>query len=389
MPDSTQTSVRRGVSLLDDRLGRFIAALAPLASPARRRCANGLVTLRPDGVPWHMRPLPQRVVAVGDIQGDLVGLASILHDRDLIDKNGRWIGGPAHLVLNGDLVGGHADSRLVMDFVIRLESEAASARGAVHALLGNHDILMVARRDGRRYRSDRKLFDEYPVVGSQGSAYEDAFRGQTAYAKWLRRRNAIIKIGSTLFAHAGVNKWLLNHHPRRVNATIRAWIRYWQGVGRRPDPRSRWTVGELGTAPEIETGYAASSTPAFNPSDTGPLWTRAFKPVTNKKSKYIGKRPAGAPEKTQLREILDRYKAARLVIGHNPVNGGEVMLAHPYHGDMVALIDTRISAGKSGGLACVEIYGDELHPYSTKRSGMGRRVRRLALRRLKGNAVGQ
>ena len=127
----------------------------------------------------------------------------------------------------------------------------------------------------------------------------------------------------------------------------------------------------------------------FNARDTGPLWTRAFKPVTDRKNKYTGEKRPNAPENEELREILDRYGAQRLVIGHNPVRGKEVLLSHPHHGEMVVMIDTRISAKKSGALTCLEIESGDMQSYSTRRSETGRRVRRLELRRLKEQGLGE
>ncbi len=383
MPASKHSAFGPGMHPVTSRFRRLVCALAPVVSPSLRCCPDGRVTLRPDGIPWDVRPPPPRVVAVGDIQGDLAALASILDDRRLIDREGRWTGERSHLVLNGDLVGDNHDSRLLMDFVIRLEREAQTAGGAVHALLGNHDILALIRNGRRRGQADRRLFRRHPVTGAPTAAYQDAFRGHTAYAKWLRRRNAIVKIGETLFAHAGVNRWLMHHHPRRVNATVRAWIRYWQGIGDEPDCRSLWTVGHF----ESDPGGSPPGDAVFNARDTGPLWTRAFKPVTGRKNKYTGEKRPNAPENEQLREILGRYGAQRLVIGHNPVRGKEVLLSHPHHGEMVVMIDTRISAKKAGALTCVEIENGDMQPYSTRRSETGRRVRRLELRRLKEHAI--
>jgi len=387
MPVSKHSAFRRGTHLVSDRFRRLLAGLAPLVSPSLRCCPDGRATLPPDRIPWDVRPPPQRVVAVGDIQGDLVALASILDDRQLIDQDGHWTGGPGHLVLNGDLVGDNHDSRLLMDFVIRLEEEAAKAGGAVHALLGNHDILALGRIGRSRRQAERRLFRRHPVTGAPTAAYQDAFRGDTAYAQWLRRRNAIVKIGQVIFAHAGVNRWLLHHHPSRVNATIRAWIRYWQGVADEPDHRSRWAVGHFASDPGPEPDGLPPRDVVFNARDTGPLWTRAYKPVTNRKNKYTGEKHPAAPENDELREILDKYGAQRLVIGHNPVRGKEVLLAHPYHGDMVVMIDTRISARKGGALTCLEIENGEMQPHSAQRSETGRRVRRLELRRLREHAA--
>ena len=53
---------------------------------------------------WDVRPVPARVVAVGDLHGDVRGLGAIARACALLDRGGSWIGGETHLVLMGDLV---------------------------------------------------------------------------------------------------------------------------------------------------------------------------------------------------------------------------------------------------------------------------------------------
>ena len=227
-----------------------------------------LVTVAADEIPWDIRPVCERVVAVGDVHGDMVALASILLERGLIDSEGRWIGGDAHLVLIGDLIGGAGESRLLVEFVLRLEKESARDTGAVHALLGNHDVLALGRR--RWKNAEKQLFKLFPIFGARSKSYEEAYLGSTHFARWLRRRNAITRHGNTLFVHAGLGKWVEQHDPGRINATIRAWIRYFQAVDKvKPDSRSRWTIGKE----RMRRG---------SPLEIGPLWTRVFKPKLDK-----------------------------------------------------------------------------------------------------------
>jgi hypothetical protein len=212
-------------------------------------------------IDWDVTPLPERVVAVGDLHGDVQALGAILRACRLIDEAGRWAGDRTHLVLMGDLMGGNGGSRLLLDSVLRLEDEAGRAGGRVHALLGNHDILPVAGRFGKMTRGERDLFTAYPVPGAPGPGLADAFRGNSTYARWLRRRPALLKIGSTLFVHAGVERWARETDPAAVNSAVRAWIAYWQGVGPRPRKSSRWTSRD-GVA-----GGMARSGRVRNPSD--------------------------------------------------------------------------------------------------------------------------
>src|SRR5262249_12919535 len=141
-----------------------------------RPADSGFGTVPWDGVPWQFRA-PERLIAVGDVQGDLGALDAILRETGLVDGDGAWRGERGHLVLLGDLVGGCEDSRLLVEYVMRLAVEAASAGGAVHALLGNHDLLPAQGDVGKWTRKERRRWRDDPPDGAVGARARDAFRG--------------------------------------------------------------------------------------------------------------------------------------------------------------------------------------------------------------------
>ena len=280
----------------------------------------------PAGAEWDVRPEPRRVVAVGDLHGDLRAFGAIGRACGVLDERGSWRGNSAHLVLMGDLVGG-PHSRLLLNTVMRLEREAARAGGRVHALLGNHDLLPIAGRFDKltpRERRDYRKGD---------------FQGAGRYALWVLGRTTILKIGRTLYVHAGLDRWALDIDPGEVNAHVRAWIAHLQGHGPRPPRDTRWTFDD----------------------DDGPMWTRAFK--------HRGRRPKDAPSKKVIRAVLHRLNAERIVLGHSPTDDGSIVLEHPHYGDAVVLIDTRISDAGRGRLGALKLEGDMLVPvYARDRS---------------------
>ena len=210
----------------------------------------------------------------------------------------------------GDLVGGE-QSRLVLNAVMRLEREARRAGGRVHALLGNHDLLPAAGRFERMTRHERRAYRK------------DDFRGDGPYSAWLRGRPTILKIGRTLYVHAGLDRWALDMDPADVNAQVRAWIAHRQGKGPKPPKATRWAVDE----------------------EDGPMCTRAFKPRR--------RRPKDAPSRKTIRAILDRLGAERIVLGHSPTSDGSIVTDHPHYGEAVVLIDTRISDDERGRLSAL------------------------------------
>ncbi|MBN1410637.1 MAG: metallophosphoesterase [Spirochaetales bacterium] len=324
-------------------------------------------TCRADKIKWDIKPVPKRIVAIGDIHGDIEALGSILYDRKLINKKGEWTGARTHLVLTGDLIGGH-NTRLVIQFVMRLEDEAEKSGGDVHSLIGNHDILMLCRN--QKKQEGNTLFDKFPVSGEGGHSIREAFSRNTREADWLRHRNTIIKIGRIIFTHAGLNEWVLTNSIGRVNATVRAWIRYWQGADKMPGLNTDWIVS--GNKSELSLGTQSS----------GPIWTRSYK------SKKVKKNNGGRGERIgfyKLTAILRKCKADKMVVGHTPVPENNIVMAHPYYGDMVIMIDTRISRKKQGRLSCLEIHGGKITDYYSKRNKVGEKIKILEKKKLKKN----
>ena len=308
------------------------AAFRSLLAPAR-------VPSPGDDDGWDVRPVPSRVVAIGDLHGDVRAFGALGHACRLMNRSGTWTGGDAHLVLMGDLVGGDWRSRLLLNAVMRLEREAEAAGGRVHALLGNHDILPVAGRFSKMRRAERDLYERHTIPDASSCDLEDAFRGDSVYARWMRCRRVLLKIGDSLFVHAGVDRWALDIEPAALNAAVTAWIAHWQGVGPRPPRGSRWTIKAMGA-------HAG-----------GPLWTRAFKARGRK-----GRRAPGAPSRKTVDAVLLRYGAARVIVGHSPTNDGDILLEHPHYGDAVVLIDTRISDKRRGRMSALELRGEVRTP---------------------------
>lgn len=52
--------------------------------------------------PTQQPETPERIIAVGDLHGDLEAFLSILKDRNLITETGAWAGKATQLVVVGD-----------------------------------------------------------------------------------------------------------------------------------------------------------------------------------------------------------------------------------------------------------------------------------------------
>src|SRR5258706_15054266 len=83
----------------------------------------------------------ERIVAVGDVHGAYERFVEVLQTAGILDGHLHWGGGRAHLVQLGDVVDRGPDSRKTLDLIERLQGEARRSGGAVHALLGNHEVM--------------------------------------------------------------------------------------------------------------------------------------------------------------------------------------------------------------------------------------------------------
>src|SRR5687767_354355 len=85
----------------------------------------------------------QRVVAIGDIHGDLEAFVGILRQAELVDEQKNWTGGKATLVQTGDFLDRGPYVREVMHLLMALEKQAKKAGGRVLVLLGNHEVMNI------------------------------------------------------------------------------------------------------------------------------------------------------------------------------------------------------------------------------------------------------
>src|SRR4051812_19137614 len=106
--------------------------LPPVPAPAR--LAAGVILLAPllwaaapetpprleDAVPDSFEGVA-RVVAVGDVHGDVEALTDVLRLAGLIDEKGHWSGGKAHLVQTGDIADRAPRTRDCYELLMRLE----------------------------------------------------------------------------------------------------------------------------------------------------------------------------------------------------------------------------------------------------------------------------
>ncbi len=171
----------------------------------------------------------ERVVAFADVHGAYEELTGLLKTAGVVDGGLRWSAGRTHLVCTGDMLDRGADSRKVMDLLMRLQGEAQAAGGQVHVTLGNHEAMNllgnvrdVAPGELEAYAADEPAgvrekartewiarngadsgakFDARFPVGYFG--HRAALAPDGTYGRWLFALPVAIMINDTLFMHGG------------------------------------------------------------------------------------------------------------------------------------------------------------------------------------------
>ena len=286
-----------------------------------------------------------RIVAVGDVHGDLPQFTSVLRAAGVIDRENNWSGGKTHLVQTGDLLDRGPDSRNLIDLLMKLEKQAREAGGEVHCLIGNHesmnlygDLRYVSAADFAAYRTEQseavreKAYKQHleelrhnPQTASvqPDEAYrkkwdashplgfferQSFFSANGAYGKWFRGHNAVIRINDMVFLHGGISPKYAKYSIRKMNDEISK---------------------ELRDFSKLEGGSAMDQ--------EGPLWYRGL---------AQGDEQQLAPH---VKGLLERLGAKTIVIGHTPTRG----MVMPRFEGKVLMIDVGLSAVYGSHTACL------------------------------------
>ncbi len=214
-------------------------------------------------------PAAKRVVAIGDLHGDLAATRSALVAAGAIDARDRWIGGDLVVVQTGDVLDRGDDEQAILDLLYKLEVDAKAAGGALIPLLGNHELMNAA--GDFRYVTRNAMTDFDEVAKNRLAALAPG----GVYAKKMAAHNVIAIVGDTVFSHAGVlAEWTTQIDE--VNRSSRCWL-------------------------DGQSGGVADGPSALT-SEDGPVWTRA-----------LGIDPVDC---TAVSKALTALGVARMVVGH-------------------------------------------------------------------------
>ncbi|WP_211223381.1 metallophosphoesterase [Flavobacterium soli] len=156
--------------------------------------------------------MPQKLIAISDIEGNFNAFSSFLINNNIIDTNYNWTFGNGHLVLTGDFVDRGSNVVPVLWLIYKLEEQAEKQGGKVHYILGNHEIINF---QGRFKYNDEKYIKIATLIGKTEDwkkATQFMYSDKTELGKWLQSKNGIEKIGNYIFVHAGLSPNILKHN---------------------------------------------------------------------------------------------------------------------------------------------------------------------------------
>ncbi|KAL9247705.1 hypothetical protein vseg_021109 [Gypsophila vaccaria] len=326
--------------------------LKPILTCHKKHTPTKLITHQSKSSPPDLKPITvtgtacpptfvsapaRRLVAVGDLHGDLSKARWALHMAGLLTSDGRdlWTGGDTVVIQLGDILDRGEDEIAILSLLRSLDKQARPQGGAVFQVNGNHETMNV-ERDFRYV--DSGGFDEcadfLEYLGECDHDWEEAFvtwsrvsaqwkqdrrKSQNYWGPWnlvkrqrgviarsvllqpggplaceLARHPIVLKVDDWVFCHGG----LLPHH-----------VGY--GIEKMNNQVSRWMRGEhendaMAPIPFIATkGYDSV------------VWNRLYSRDISELEDYQFNQIH-----TILHETLQAVGAKAMIVGHTPQTEG-------------------------------------------------------------------
>lgn len=146
--------------------------------------------------------LDSLLFVIGDIHGYLDKMVRLLRFAGLANAQAQWNGGSAELWFMGDFTDRGPDGIGVIDYVMRLQQDAAGKGGRVRALLGNHDVGIVSAHLFRNVRTDGPGGTFYHDWVQNGGLASDLARLEARHVEWIQNLPAMALARNRLLVHA-------------------------------------------------------------------------------------------------------------------------------------------------------------------------------------------
>jgi hypothetical protein len=332
--------------------------------------APGLATAKAKKIDDYHWIGVERVVAIGDLHGDYGQYINVMQSAGLLNKSEKWSGGKTHMVQTGDVPDRGPDTHKIIDHLVKLAKQAKKKGGYVHLLIGNHEAMNVVgdlryvtegefnafttrnsprlqdmqwERQVEWMRANILTFEEIDLEGYRKEWEQRVPLGWVEhrmgwaptgeYGSLVKEHQVAIQVNDTIFLHGGISakycKFSLQSLTEQVIAVMGSY-----------DPAMTTIVND----------------------PLGPLWYRGL--AREEEEEVFSQ---------TLDNILNRYGATRIVVGHTPTGG----VVWPRFDQRVVVNDTGIAAhyGSHKGVleltagGATAIYGDQRIPLPTSNEG--------------------
>lgn len=302
-----------------------------------------------------------RVVAFGDVHGAYTDWTAMLQELGIVDADLNWSAGTTHLVSLGDLIDRGPGSRQVVELLMKLDEQAEQAGGAVHMVLGNHEVMVmtgdleyVSPAEFAAFAADETqeerdaLFAQYRLFNPEGEeavirqsfdaqypagfiALRKAYSQQGTLGRWLIEQPFVIKVNDKVFMHGGIASSASENSLAELNQKVKTELKDFldsmdtlRTAGVMP-----WYVDYHDRLPFLNA--RAEEFVTANP-ETQADWFPAFLQVFDAQKAFVFSQDSPNwyrgtafchpyAESFNTERFLKKVGAKQLVMGHNPTRG--------------------------------------------------------------------
>jgi len=158
--------------------------------------------------------IPDVVIIVGDIHGDIWAFKRLMQKAGVLDNEGHWINHPdrtEYLIQLGDVVDRGPRSGQAVDLSAQMYKESRDSGDLAFNLIGNHELFLMCGQFG--YFSHDELRDTYDN-SIMRAKYDYSLGGDRG--KIIRSYLPALKLNDTYFVHAGVDDGFRNLNVRQL-----------------------------------------------------------------------------------------------------------------------------------------------------------------------------
>ncbi len=267
----------------------------------------------------------KRIVAIGDLHGDIEATRKVLTLAGAIDKSDNWIGKDLIIVQTGDQIDRGDYDKEIIDLFEKLDNQAKKSGGRVYSLNGNHEI-MNSQGDMRYVTENAYKSFVDPIINIKSELLKNIpiekryryaqFLSGGNYAKKLSERNTILVLGENVFVHGGLLPKHIKYGIDKINKEVKDWL----------------------------SSDKITDAPLMVREEDSVVWNRQFADEKKESDCQI------------LEKTLSMIPAKRMIIGHTVHAEGITSDCN----NSVWRIDTGISKYYQGKIQVLEIKGEKI-----------------------------